>query len=223
MSLQFVIGNAGSGKSTYLYQRVIEEAIAHPQKNYLVIVPEQFTMHTQEQLVAMHPRHAIMNIDVLSFDRMAYRIFDELGTDTLEVLEETGKNLLLRKVAQEQEAKLHALGKNMKRPGYIAQVKSLISEFAQYNITPDHLEEIMSRPELSESLRYKGADLVTMYRAFQEKIAGTYITTEQILQKFLAVSGDSKILPLFLMDLPDLRQSRIRSLKNCSALQKRFL
>lgn len=194
MSLQFVIGNAGSGKSTYLYQRVIEEAIAHPQKNYLVIVPEQFTMHTQEQLVAMHPKHAIMNIDVLSFDRMAYRIFDELGTDTLEVLEETGKNLLLRKVAQEQEAKLYALGKNMKRPGYIAQVKSLISEFAQYNITPDHLEEIMSRPELSESLRYKGADLVTMYRAFQEKIAGTYITTEQILQKFLAVSGDSKIL-----------------------------
>ena len=48
MSLQFVIGNAGSGKSTYLYRHVIAEAIKHPQKNYLVIVPEQFTMHTQE-------------------------------------------------------------------------------------------------------------------------------------------------------------------------------
>ena len=45
MSLQFVIGNAGSGKSTYLYRHVIAEAIKHPQKNYLVIVPEQFTMH----------------------------------------------------------------------------------------------------------------------------------------------------------------------------------
>ena len=103
MSLQFVIGNAGSGKSTYLYRHVIAEAIKHPQKNYLVIVPEQFTMHTQEELVAMHPKHAIMNIDVLSFDRVAYRIFDELGTDTLEVLEETGKNLLLRKVAPRQQ------------------------------------------------------------------------------------------------------------------------
>lgn len=194
MSLQFVIGNAGSGKSTYLYRHVIAEAIKHPQKNYLVIVPEQFTMHTQEELVAMHPKHAIMNIDVLSFDRVAYRIFDELGTDTLEVLEETGKNLLLRKVAQEQETELHALGKNMKRPGYIAQVKSLISEFSQYNITPDALDEIMQRPELSQSFRYKGADLVTMYRAFEEKIAGSYITTEQILQKFLDVAKDSKIL-----------------------------
>ena len=129
MSLQFIIGPAGSGKSTYLYRHVVEEATVHPKQNYLVIVPEQFTMHTQQQLVAMHPEHAIMNIDVLSFNRMAYRVFDELGTDTLEVLEETGKNLLLRKVAQEQAEQLHALKKKIKRPGYIAQVKSLISEF----------------------------------------------------------------------------------------------
>lgn len=52
----------------------------------------------------------------------------------------------------------------------------------------------MQRPELSQSFRYKGADLVTMYRAFEEKIAGSYITTEQILQKFLDVAKDSKIL-----------------------------
>lgn len=203
---------------------VIAEAIKHPQKNYLVIVPEQFTMHTQEELVAMHPKHAIMNIDVLSFDRMAYRIFDELGTDTLEVLEETGKNLLLRKVAQEQETELHALGKNMKRPGYIAQVKSLISEFAQYNITPDALDEIMQRPELSQSFRYKGADLVTMYRAFEEKIAGSYITTEQILQKFLDVAKDSKIRvdrPSFLTALRALHPSKIRYWKCFCALRTR--
>ena len=86
MSLQFIQGNAGSGKSTYLYQNIIEEAIQHPKNNYLVVVPEQFTMHTQQQLVAMHPAHSIMNIDVLSFERMAYRVFDELGTDTLQVL-----------------------------------------------------------------------------------------------------------------------------------------
>ena len=93
MSLQFIIGSSGSGKSCYAYQNIIEQAGLHPEKLFFVIVPEQFTMHTQEELVAMHPKHAIMNIDVLSFDRMAYRIFDELGTDTLEVLEETGKNL----------------------------------------------------------------------------------------------------------------------------------
>ncbi len=194
MSLQFILGNAGSGKSTYLYDHVIAEAGAHPKENFLVIVPEQFTMHTQRQLVDMHPNHAIMNIDVLSFDRLAYRIFDELGTDTLEVLEETGKNLLLRKVAQEEEVSLTTLGKNIKRPGYITQVKSLLSEFRQYDISPDQLYEIMENKDLSPSLQDKGKDLAHMYEAFSKKIEDTYITTEQILQLFLQVADDSKIL-----------------------------
>ena len=53
MSLQFVFGNSGSGKSTYLYEKVLEEAEKYPDKNYLIIVPEQFTMATQKELVRL--------------------------------------------------------------------------------------------------------------------------------------------------------------------------
>lgn len=35
MSLQFIFGNSGSGKSHYLYQQIVEESIRHPEKNYL--------------------------------------------------------------------------------------------------------------------------------------------------------------------------------------------
>ena len=49
---------------------------------YYVIVPEQFTMQTQKTLVEMHPQKGILNIDVLSFERLAYRIFEEVGGDT---------------------------------------------------------------------------------------------------------------------------------------------
>ena len=77
MSLQFILGNSGSGKSSFLYQKVIEESMAHPMESYLILVPEQFTMQTQKELVSLHPKHAIMNIDVLSFNRLAFRVFDE--------------------------------------------------------------------------------------------------------------------------------------------------
>ena len=100
MSLQFVFGNSGSGKSTYLYERILEEAGRNPNKNYLILVPEQFTMSTQRELVRLQSAHAIMNVDVLSFARLAYRVFDELGQENLMVLEETGKNLVLRKIAE---------------------------------------------------------------------------------------------------------------------------
>lgn len=91
MSLQFVFGNSGSGKSSYLYQTILEQAAGNPDKNFLVIVPEQFTMQTQRELVERQENHAIMNVDVLSFARLAYRVFDELGKQDLVVLEETGK------------------------------------------------------------------------------------------------------------------------------------
>ena len=39
MSLQFIMGNSGSGKSYCLYDTVVREAIENPDKNYLVIFP----------------------------------------------------------------------------------------------------------------------------------------------------------------------------------------
>ena len=188
MSLQFIQGNAGSGKSTYLYQTIIKEAMKYPKKNYLVVVPEQFTMHTQQQLVFMHPAHSIMNIDVLSFDRMAYRVFDELGTDTLQVLEETGKHLLLRKIVQEQRDNLQVLQKNSRRPGYIAQIKSLISELMQYDISPENLEEMMAHPKMQDNFRQKAGDILVLYQEYRSRLAGKYITAEEILQKLMDVA-----------------------------------
>ena len=63
MSLQFIFGNSGSGKSSYLYRNILKEAAEHPEKNYLVLVPEQFTMQTQRELVRLEKSHAIMNVD----------------------------------------------------------------------------------------------------------------------------------------------------------------
>ena len=89
MALQFVLGSSGSGKTEYIYERLVRQAGEHPKKNYLVIVPEQFTMQTQQKLVELAPNHAIMNIDVLSFKRLAYRVFDDMGMQDIQVLEET--------------------------------------------------------------------------------------------------------------------------------------
>ena len=143
MSLQFVFGNSGSGKSDYLYEYVLEQAAEHPKQNFLILVPEQYTMQTQRELVVRQKNHAIMNVEVLSFVRLAYRVFDELGRQDIVVLEETGKNLVLRKVAEQKKKELTTLG-NVNKMGYIGEVKSLISELAQYHVSPENLEQFLS-------------------------------------------------------------------------------
>ena len=88
MALQFVLGSAGSGKSGYVFRKTVKEAQKNLKKNYYVVVPEQFTMQTQRELVRLQEKNSIMNIDVVSFQRLAYRIFDELGKTNMAVLEE---------------------------------------------------------------------------------------------------------------------------------------
>ena len=92
MALQLILGNAGAGKSHYIFEKIIQESMEHPTKQYLIIVPEQFTMQTQKDLVMMHPRHGIMNIDVLSFERQAHRVLSEVGGEHRKSLEDTGKS-----------------------------------------------------------------------------------------------------------------------------------
>ncbi len=194
MSLQFVFGNSGSGKSSYLYKRVLEEAAQNPNQNYLIIVPEQFTMQTQRELVRLQEAHAIMNVDVLSFARLAYRVFDELGRENELVLEETGKNLVLRKVAEEHRSDLKVLGGNMNKMGYVSEVKSLISEFAQYNITPAALEDFLKDASLGEALRRKLEDVLVLYQGFKGFLEGKFITSEEVLALLCDVAEDSAIL-----------------------------
>ena len=75
MSLQFIIGSSGAGKSYFAYERVIRESMEHPERNYYIIVPEQFTMQTQKTLVEMHPGKGILNIDITQiFDLYQHKI-----------------------------------------------------------------------------------------------------------------------------------------------------
>ena len=192
MALQFILGGSGAGKSHCLYEKIIEEAMANPKLQYLVVVPEQFTLQTQRDLVAMHPRHGILNIDVLSFQRLAYRVFEETGREIGMVLEETGKNLMLRRVAQEEQERLTVLGSNLKRMGAISQMKSMISELTQYGITLKQLEKAMEQSKNSPQLYYKLQDMRLLYEKFQESLQGRYITAEQILDALCQVIDRSE-------------------------------
>lgn len=193
MALQFVFGPSGSGKSHYLYEKVIKESLENPKKNYIIIVPEQFTLSTQKELVRLHPRKGIMNIDVLSFARMAYRVFEEVGLKDLPLLDDEGKNLVLRKIAGACEKDLIMLKGNLKKPGYITEIKSVISELTQYGVTEEQLATILTK--MSESrLYYKVHDIQVIYSYFKKYIEEKYITKEELLERLAAVIKEAKSL-----------------------------
>ena len=193
MALQLILGGSGSGKTTYLYDEVIRLSMEHPQEQYFLIVPEQFTMQTQKDIVTRHPNHGTMNIDIVSFARLAYRIFEELAVEQLSVLDDMGKSMVLRKVAAAQKRQLVLFGGQLSKPGFVGQLKSMLSEFYQYGITPEALRE-MAPSARSPLLRQKLEDLALVEQSFQEYIEGHYITTEQVLDVLCRLIPESGLI-----------------------------
>lgn len=194
MALQFYFGPSGSGKSKRLHQDVLHMAAKEPDCNFLFLVPDQFTMQTQTDLVKESPGGGIMNIDVLSFGRLTHRIFEETGYGRKPVLDDTGKSLVLRKVASSVKEELPVLSGNLNKIGYIHEIKSAISEFKQYGLSVERVGELAEFSKSRGTLYYKLKDLKTLYQAFDTYVAERFITTEDTLALLSQAVHESKIM-----------------------------
>lgn len=192
MALQFILGASGSGKSDYIYNRIIDESLSNPKRNYILLVPEQYSMVLQRKMVRLHPNMGTTNIDVIGFNRLTYRVFDELMIKPDKVLEDFGKTMLIRQVAGKLRDELSVYGSCLDKNGFIDEVKSLMSELYQYDVDRDALSEAMQTLRTDGENRLllsKLEDMLTIFKAFDAELEDKYIVAEQ-LTELLAMNID---------------------------------
>ena len=194
MSLQIISGDTNSGKSSTLVRLMVERAIAEKDERFFVIVPEQATLKMQKDVVRTHPEHAAMNIDVVSFDRLAHVVFSELGIDDGNVHDDIGKVLILRKVLKEHQDDLVVYKNKIHMAGFVDEIKSVITEFKQYGIDDNQLFLMQeSAEEKGNNLLYhKLSDIRLVYEKFNETIQDTYRAAEEVLDIFARVASQSE-------------------------------
>ncbi len=183
MKYKYYLGPSGSGKTKKIMSDITERALAEENKTFLLIVPDQYTMQAQKDMVEMNPNHGIMNIDVLSFGRLYHKVIEEVGHGNEVTLDDTGKNLLLRRVSLKIADELETIGSSLDKPGFIHEVKSVISEFIQYGYEPESLDKLIEEADRGhkKALKKKLVDLKKVYFAFQEYKKDKYITTEETM------------------------------------------
>ena len=194
MAVQFIFGGSGRGKTYFLQHKIMEEAVNNPKKDYIMIVPEQFTMQTQKDMIKISPGHGIMNIDVQSFVRLAFRVFSETGAGNLPVLDDLGKIMILKKVLGQNKDELKYFGRNINKDGYISEIKSFMSELIQYGADEDEIERMIKASEKKPVLKYKLQDMSVAFKSFKEYIEKNYITSEELLSVFADVVSQSELL-----------------------------
>lgn len=193
MSLQFILGSARSGKTSYIYKRMIRESIEHPEQEFFFIVPDQSTLNAQRELITRHPFHGTMNIDVVGFYRLAYRVFEELSYVPEDLLEDEGKSMVIRKVMEKNEKKLKVLGSSMKKQGFIDELKSFFSEMYQYDISKEEISQAIKAIK-KPGLQAKMDDILLIMESFEEYIGERYLISEQLLDVLSQKITESKKL-----------------------------
>lgn len=194
MSLQFVMGGSGSGRSTWLYHMISREAAEHREKNYIILVPDQFTLETQKTLVQLSGSGGILNVDVLSFHRLAYRVFEEVPVLRKTVLEDMGKMMLLRKVLSEQKDNLCYFKRGLYKPGFLDECKSFFCELMQYAVKEEDFDVMEKALGTEGMMAWKLQDLRLIYHALKEKLGDTYMMAEELVSQLTGVAASIPML-----------------------------
>ncbi|GAB6181500.1 helicase-exonuclease AddAB subunit AddB [Desulfotomaculum defluvii] len=184
MSLRFIIGRAGSGKShsclTEVRQKLRENQGESP---IILLVPEQATFQYEYMLATTPELKGMIRAQVLSFRRLAYRVMQEMGGAARAHIGELGKKMALRRILEQRKSELKIFHRSAKQPGFADSLASTLSELKLYRIEPRDLKKGIQQMESDKgnAILDKLQDLNLLYNDLEEFLMGRFIDPDDYL------------------------------------------
>ncbi|MDF2612935.1 MAG: UvrD/REP helicase [Clostridia bacterium] len=182
MQVEFVLGRAGSGKTTYCYQQIESELEKQDYSDLIMLVPEQFNLQTQIDL-SKRLYSGLLRVEVASFNTLAREVFNEVGKEETPVIDDLERIMILKKVIEDHKDELVFFKKSIYRNGFIESINRLITVLEQSSIEEITLKEIIADKETTTLFKSKLQDIRIIYKYFQDYIAGKFITAEKTLKR----------------------------------------
>ncbi|NLB53876.1 MAG: helicase-exonuclease AddAB subunit AddB [Syntrophomonadaceae bacterium] len=181
MSIRYILGRADTARTDYIISEIVnclKEEGDHP---LYLIVPEQFTLESEKNLIKGIGSSGILQAEVLSFNRLAYKVLNEAGGRTLSTINEQGKSMVLRKIIDELRSDLSAFAGASRQSGFIDIVSESLRDFKSNNIDSELLESFIDTLPADRLLKGKLNDLLLIYRGFNEYLTDSYIDMEDYI------------------------------------------
>lgn len=180
MSLRFIFGRIGSGKS-HECLKDMKDAVDRGEKNNLIlIVPEQFSFEAEKKVLRFIGEKGVFKVQVLSFKRLCYKVFNSVGGATHKRLNDCGKSILIYDILRNLKKELTVFQRASTKQGFTDVILEIITEFKRYNITPEILKET-SNNLIEKELKDKLNDLYKIYNLFEGELHKSYIDGEDEL------------------------------------------
>ena len=174
MSIRFIYGRAGTGKSKYCINEIKDKIDENADNKLILLVPEQYTFNTENKILKFIGERALLRTEVLSFKKMAHEVSEECGGRVKEMIKESGRNMLIHRVLNENMDSLDYFKKISREQGFNEIISEIISEFKKYNVDVENLRKIDEKVDNIELIQ-KLNELTIIYEAFNSKMHESYI------------------------------------------------
>ena len=193
MSLRFIYGGAGRGKSTFCLKDIEQRSKSEHEKPLVLLVPEQFSFQAEKNLIKVVGSTGIKNVQVLSFNRLAYRVFSEVGGITRKPMDASGKAMLIHSILQKQQEEFKVFKGASRQKGFIDNVASAITEFKKYKISVEALNKVKENLSENPLLIDKISDLSLVYGEFDNILNQNYVDPEDDLTRLYSALDECNI------------------------------
>ena len=181
MALELILGPAAGGKTTKLEEKICSIAQSAAMQPVIYIVPEQTTLKVQQRILRQMPGQSMLGTEILSFNRLAHRVFGETGMPQVKLLDDMGKCMVLYKLARDHKDELQYYGGSAGQKGFIGQLKLMITELFQYGLDDDSLQALIVQQTEESILAAKLKDIALLWKYFKEYTGEQVIASEAVL------------------------------------------
>lgn len=135
--LKLIIGRSGTGKSALLLRRACEQANGRS----ILLVPEPQSHDTERRLCQVGGNRAGLYAEVLTFSRLANRVFQTAGGLGRTELDGGGRLLLMYRAVQSVVSQLEVYARPSRRPAFLSGLLSTVDELKNACILPERLSQ----------------------------------------------------------------------------------
>ncbi len=183
MAARFVIGRAGTGKTHHCLHSIAEQLTDSPitGPRLILLVPEQASLQSERALLDILPTRAAHRAEVLSFQRLAYRILNEVGLHDRDVLTSTGRSMLLRLAMIRCRNRLQYYRSAERFGGFVERMGLTIAECLAETVTPEQLRaRISTEDDPTREARLQ--DVAWIYETYVSLIESNRVDPTQQLE-----------------------------------------
>lgn len=175
MGLRIIYGKLGSGKSQFCFSEIAK--LIDKKESIFIITPEQFSFTAERKLMEAVNKNAVINAEVITLTRMAYRVLSDISGEIKQSLSKCGKAMLVYSILNKYKKELEFLGKSDEN---IDLVIRTITEFKKHGITINNLKDEVEKTQ-DAYLKTKLSDMILLYENFENKIVDNYIDDTDLL------------------------------------------